>query len=707
MGPLYPPSFHPLERTDGWCLRRLRDASLHETSDGAFGLSSANGDLRFAMAKNTVRVEGCRRGGRARWPVVYSQPRGAGRTVSDCLRSRRTAISIAPNAATYRNIARPLCLGPPADARRGPKGPTMTPPLRQAGRAEECFDTVIIGAGPAGLAAAARLVRSGVAFVLIEAGEGIAARTLALNPSPASGVGGAGLYSDGKFSFFPSASELWTLDDHGSLQEAYSWLTALLRDFGLESPPLPPPGASPGPVDSSGFKPYPSFRLAPPARDELTRRLSRAVEENLRPNSRVISIRQENEGFTIFVDTPAGVRTFSARTIIFGAGRYGPLELQRVFPEIPMIYRRFEIGIRIEQPSDIFLLRDHPGLDVKYILPAEGMHAEWRTFCTCRNGIVIPADWAGYRSVSGHSDSTHSNLSNCGYNLRLLQPPEDANVAEELWSLVNGRVAPFAVDARRFLSPSRVFLGATLDAAFRSRLGTLLPPESIPRTTIHGPTVEGVGYYPDINASLKVHSNEIWIAGDATGRFRGLTAALVSGFYCAEKVVQYLALAQQGIPFFVKQSPSTSMRTVFTAQSKAFFYCRDAVCEFAFKQGVLPLNPFRVFGYFLGDRVDRDRIRQGNNQLVTMAEELWVFGPVSDGVLFEIVRARSLRKPVRFFGISSKPDEIAPIAPADVRFEPEVHARQITREDLLALLADRLPTRDAPPAFVQLSLELG
>jgi hypothetical protein len=98
-----------------------------------------------------------------------------------------------------------------------------------------------------------------------------------------------------------------------------------------------------------------------------------------------------------------------------------------------------------------------------------------------------------------------------------------------------------------------------------------------------------------------------------------------------------------------------------------------------------------VFEYFLGDRVDRDLVRQGNNQMISLADELWVFGPVSDGVLFEIVRARRLHKPVRLFSIATRSSEIHPIAINDVKFEPEVHAAQIRREDLIALLSDALP----------------
>ena len=59
----------------------------------------------------------------------------------------------------------------------------------------------------------------------------------------------------------------------------------------------------------------------------------------------------------------------------------------------------------------------------------------------------------------------------------------------------------------------------------------------------------------------------------------------------------------------------------------------------------LPLNPFRVFEYFLGDRVDRELVRQANNNLISRSDELWVFGDhIADGVFFEIRYAQESRK---------------------------------------------------------------
>ena len=88
---------------------------------------------------------------------------------------------------------------------------------------------------------------------------------------------------------------------------------------------------------------------------------------------------------------------------------------------------------------------------------------------------------------------------------------------------------------------------------------------------------------------------------------------------------------------------------VFTAMSKKYFYMRLFVTKFALDQGVVPINPFTSFDYFLLDAVERDTVRRANNTLVARADELWVFGDIADGVRAEIMQAWQQHKTVRFF----------------------------------------------------------
>lgn len=78
-----------------------------------------------------------------------------------------------------------------------------------------------------------------------------------------------------------------------------------------------------------------------------------------------------------------------------------------------------------------------------------------------------------------------------------------------------------------------------------------------------------------------------------------------------------------------------------------------------------------VFDYFLADAVDRDLVREGNNNLVKRCDEIWVFGAVSNGVLAEIQIANRQGKTVRYFAIE-KPHAIVETTKDDAAMEAEV-----------------------------------
>ncbi len=97
---------------------------------------------------------------------------------------------------------------------------------------------------------------------------------------------------------------------------------------------------------------------------------------------------------------------------------------------------------------------------------------------------------------------------------------------------------------------------------------------------------------------------------------------------------------------------------VFTAYSKKNFFCRDMISEFVFKMGNVPLNPFKNFDYFLRDKVKRDFVRRANNNLLMVADALWVFGDVSDGVLKEIKLAKSFSLETLFYALGNSIEDI-------------------------------------------------
>ncbi|GAA3294080.1 hypothetical protein GCM10020295_17690 [Streptomyces cinereospinus] len=142
------------------------------------------------------------------------------------------------------------------------------------------------------------------------------------------GHGGAGLFSDGKFSFFPSASELWTLPRPADLRAAYDWTCELLGSYGLDTPPFPsdPTAYTVG----SGewiLKEYPSDYLSLEARLRLTADMVAATDATVLSETEVL--RAEHEPATdvfrlTLCDSKGQESQVLARRLVLASGRFGP-----------------------------------------------------------------------------------------------------------------------------------------------------------------------------------------------------------------------------------------------------------------------------------------------------------------------------------------------------------------------------------------------
>lgn len=566
---------------------------------------------------------------------------------------------------------------------------------------EHSIDVLILGAGPAGLAAAHRCLADGLSFRVVESGPAIENRQGDLSHDLGSGVGGAGLYSDGKLSFYPSAQPLWSLPGENVLRAAYGWLQNLASDLVESFPPFPDGLADFELTNSTnGFfsKRYKSLVLGPEQRREIVERLIRPIKHQVTLDTTIETISQCHGGFVATIVGNEGDRgSLFASRVILCPGRYASQFMPDIDPQLANTFRRFEYGIRIEQAAESFFLKDDPSTDAKLMLRHPKESIEWRTFCCCRDGEVL-ANRTGNLSTFSGTSCTGSGKSNIGFNCRILSSGVFSGLRNEAEQALLGAIEPFSVPIDDFVAnQSKItYFGKELDSYLREGLVLLGKEFDLEGSILHGPCIEGLGMYPQLNSQLESSVPGVYLAGDATGIFRGLVPAFLSGAYAAAQAS--LGLRRTDVTISsdakVKVSPSAALSTIFTAQSKKFFYCRDTVCEYVFKRGHLPVNPFRVFDYFLSDRVDRDLIRRGNNHLIRTCDELWVFGPLADGVLFEVFFAARLGKPIRFFTIGTRESEIKEIDYLeDIVFEPEVHAPQQRRATLLSELQRILENR--------------
>lgn len=111
---------------------------------------------------------------------------------------------------------------------------------------------------------------------------------------------------------------------------------------------------------------------------------------------------------------------------------------------------------------------------------------------------------------------------------------------------------------------------------------------------------------------------------------------------------------------------------VYTAYSKHFFFAKMLISAYVLDKNYIPLNPFNNWEYFMDDMVNRDLVVRGNNNLILLADEIWTFGPIADGVFAEVKLANTLGKPVHYYSVGKKLQDIQPLTNDKLIFEDEL-----------------------------------
>lgn len=250
---------------------------------------------------------------------------------------------------------------------------------------------VVVGAGPAGLFAALRLVEAGAPVILLERGEPVAERLQAVRAhwrrgelDPESNVvfgeGGAGAFSDGK---------IYTRRRDGEL----GWIFQRLVDFGADPEILEEGWAHLG-------------------TDRIQRILPR-LRERLRQGGGEVRFGVRVEALVVEGGRCVGVRLadgsqLSASAVIVATG-HSARDAWRWMLDAgaPAVVRGIHIGARIEHPQRL-IDRARYGRDdldlppASYRLrsrPPRGRARSAHTFCMCPGGTVVSATHAPNRVV--------------------------------------------------------------------------------------------------------------------------------------------------------------------------------------------------------------------------------------------------------------------------------------------------------------------
>lgn len=420
------------------------------------------------------------------------------------------------------------------------------------------YDVVYIGAGVGNITSAHWLEKNNPDnnFIMFDIGNNVTRRDRNNEYDSVTGVGGPGFLSDGKFSFFnksdKSATKLWQLEKK-KITTAYNFVKDVLKPYSTEIPDISILDESSNFESQSEWKmkDYHTIYLSFEQRKQLMCDISVGYYD--KPNNRLLlqslvkKIEKDDEKkcYKItFVNVDPknnptqGIESIVyAKKIVYGGGRFMPLVLSQMKQDlVPLVFKRTELGARFEGPADHPIYNTHTNFDPKWMKKCN--KGEWeyevRSFCHCRKGEVACTNFNGIKTYSGRSDCQPTNVSNFGFNIRF----KNEKSMEFLNKVINTEPYNFKIsEIDKFIEMNGEFGKIwidELDSFVFERTGIKLRdfPDDF---KIIGPTIEGVGYYPKLDENLKVKNENIWFIGDATGEFRGIVAAMVSGVYVAQQ----------------------------------------------------------------------------------------------------------------------------------------------------------------------------
>ena len=164
---------------------------------------------------------------------------------------------------------------------------------------------LIIGGGPSGLSLAYTLSKFSSDFLLVEMGKPVKERDRDDKFSCLAGIGGAGLFSDGKFSFFPSGTHIWKVKDKDCLEKAYRDLQNLFHsaiDFEVPSFPGEKEIAALSTNSAFELKSYPSFYISLDDRLKLVDAMTKSCVDNILLGWKVLDWGKNDDKYRVTVE---------------------------------------------------------------------------------------------------------------------------------------------------------------------------------------------------------------------------------------------------------------------------------------------------------------------------------------------------------------------------------------------------------------------
>jgi len=434
-------------------------------------------------------------------------------------------------------------------------------------------DICLIGLGPAGIGFVNEFIGTNYEsnLICVEQGKNIINRvSFGINEKSNElivGFGGSALFSGSKLSLFPAGKNLTKIVDEkinvesilDTLLAKYSKYLNLLDDSTNKKLIL----EGKHEYKKRGFL-YKYYKAKCFKTSELLgyyQKLHNEISDSkivTLYNSKVYNIAKKNDFFVVKIIHLDKKIEIICKKVILGVGRLGKSLIKIVNDNFKLesYYSRFDVGIRIEYPTNLFPEIDHFHRDLKIY------SNNCKTFCVCKNGKVISYLNNGiYFSEGVLNIETPTEFTNLAILYSLKNSTKTEELILEINKKLNERISNLPIRQNYFdfinSYKENIFDSpTTLDSYQTSTISDFLPTyifnsiktflQKFINLFLSKSSLESINiFFPEINygylnfkmkKDFSIYKN-IYLIGECTGMIVGILQSEISGQICAKNII--------------------------------------------------------------------------------------------------------------------------------------------------------------------------